>query len=104
MVPWPSWLRRGANNAKISSSILLGTISFFALWMYGLMFGCEEEQVGVIYIYFTYSKCLTISLYMSTNCTRLLSKNHINLKHMVIGDLVIYKLIDFYCVLSEHKY
>ncbi|CUM49599.1 unnamed protein product [Debaryomyces tyrocola] len=26
-VPWPSWLRRGANNAKISSSILLGTIS-----------------------------------------------------------------------------
>ena len=30
LVPWPSWLRRGANNAKISSSILLGTISFFA--------------------------------------------------------------------------
>ncbi|CUM65250.1 uncharacterized protein PRCAT00002882001 [Priceomyces carsonii] len=28
MVPWPSWLRRGANNTKISSSILLGTIIF----------------------------------------------------------------------------
>ncbi|GEQ72531.1 hypothetical protein JCM33374_g6218 [Metschnikowia sp. JCM 33374] len=28
-VPWPSWLRRGANNAKISSSISLGTIFFF---------------------------------------------------------------------------
>ena len=25
MVPWPSWLRRGANNAKISGSIPLGT-------------------------------------------------------------------------------
>ena len=48
--------------------------------------------------------CLAISLFMSNDCTRLLSKNHINLKHMVIGDLVIYKLIDFYCVLSEHKY
>ena len=27
-VPWPSWLRRGANNAKISGSIPLGTIYF----------------------------------------------------------------------------
>ena len=28
-VPWPSWLRRGANNAKISGSIPLGTIYFW---------------------------------------------------------------------------
>ena len=33
MVPWPSWLRRGANNAKISSSILLGTIkNYLGVW------------------------------------------------------------------------
>ena len=35
MVPWPSWLRRGANNAKISSSILLGTIHYY--WACGVV-------------------------------------------------------------------
>ena len=29
LVPWPSWLRHRANNAGISSSILLGTICFY---------------------------------------------------------------------------
>ena len=37
-VPWPSWLRRGANNAKISSSILLGTTSFRACGVVGSAF------------------------------------------------------------------
>ena len=31
-IPWPSWLRRGANNAKISSSILLGISYLLGVW------------------------------------------------------------------------
>lgn len=35
MIPWPSWLRRGANNAKISSSILLGIIYIYIFFVDG---------------------------------------------------------------------
>ena len=45
LVPWPSWLRRGANNAKISSSILLGTISFFNFLHDLLTFFSKKPQL-----------------------------------------------------------
>jgi hypothetical protein len=43
MVPWPSWLRRGANNAKISSSILLGTSLIRACGVVGSASALQAE-------------------------------------------------------------
>ena len=43
MVPWPSWLRRGANNAKISSSILLGTSLIGACGVVGSASALQAE-------------------------------------------------------------
>ena len=60
MVPWPSWLRRGANNAKISSSILLGTILYYwACGVVGSAFALQAKghrfDSGLVHYYFLFS-------------------------------------------------
>jgi hypothetical protein len=55
-VPWPSWLRRGANNAKISSSILLGTSFIRACGVVGSASALQAEghrfDSGLVHLIF----------------------------------------------------
>ena len=44
VVPWPSWLRHRANNAGISGSIPLGTISSFSVFFHFVASGCDVQR------------------------------------------------------------